>query len=118
MRSAPRVHGPLPNPASAHLRGGAYSTPRPTGSSTNDAQSSPSSIGLDTSAPSSSTPLRSATSSTLRPPPGLPIPATLRGPPLRREGYQPYRFGHLAFPYIEAEMKRKQDAAKNNNGAT
>lgn len=59
--------------------------------------------------------MRSATSSTLRLPPGLPIPPDVRPPPLRREGYQPYRFGHLAFPYIENEMKRKQEAAKNNN---
>jgi hypothetical protein len=62
--------------------------------------------------------MRSAPSSTLRPPPGLPIPANLLPPPLRRESYQPYRFGHLAFQYIEDEMKRKNVAYKGNNGAT
>jgi hypothetical protein len=64
--------------------------------------------------------MRSATSSTLRPPPGLPMPVStnFNPPQLRRDGYQPYRFGHIAFPYIEAEMKRKNAASKGRNGAT
>ena len=49
---------------------------------------------------------------------GLPSPTHLRPPPLRRENYQPYRFGHLAFKYIEDEMERKKAASNGNNGTT
>ena len=109
---------PRSTSTSARLRPDAYSSPRPSGPSINDAQSSPSSFGPDTYASSWSTPMPSATSSTLRPPPGLPIPSHLRPPPLRRDGYQPYRFGHLAFKYIEDEMKRNNVDPNGNNGST
>jgi hypothetical protein len=48
----------------------------------------------------------------------MPVATNFNPPQLRLNDYQPYRFGHLAFPYIEEEMKRKNAAPNGNNGFT
>jgi hypothetical protein len=48
----------------------------------------------------------------------MPVSANLKPRQLRRNGYQSYHFGHLAFPYIEEEVKRKNAASKGSNGNT